>query len=285
MDRERKILFVRSGGGMPGLDIHVGLWRALADAGIESTHCTGTSAGAIVAAFDAAGMTSVAAEHLLRNLDDSDVRDETPFWKLRVPWLSHWLGLGKIHRLLHNHLPKWFDELRKPLAVYATHARSGISVPLNDGPVCMAVLASMAIFGVFPEVTLGEDEWCDGGTDAYVPLPDDWRDYDEVWILIARRPIQFARKKGILTRLMRNVDWMFENQVRRVLREVQSCTVGTRLEGAQLPKPAVYVLRPDVGSSSGSLRFSHGLIFAAYAAAQKEIQRLKGTLSVCNCDT
>jgi predicted acylesterase/phospholipase RssA len=43
----KRILFVRSGGGLMGLDIHCGIWSALAERGIEPTDCHGTSAGAI----------------------------------------------------------------------------------------------------------------------------------------------------------------------------------------------------------------------------------------------
>lgn len=32
-------LYVRSGGGLPGLDIHAGIWLALESAGIRATHC------------------------------------------------------------------------------------------------------------------------------------------------------------------------------------------------------------------------------------------------------
>jgi predicted acylesterase/phospholipase RssA len=65
---KRGTLFVRSGGGLPGLDIHCGIWLALEQAGIRADANSGTSAGAAVAALDSAGWSAADAKQLLSTL-------------------------------------------------------------------------------------------------------------------------------------------------------------------------------------------------------------------------
>ncbi len=258
------ILFVRSGGGLPGLDIHAGIWQALSEAGIHSTHNAGCSAGAIMAALDSAGRSAEEVCGLLRGLSDADVRRERFAWKLRLPWVDYFLDSAPIRDLLAKWLPARWSDLRKPLEVVATHVETGECIrfgdseglQLNDALVSL-VLASMSISGVFPWVTIGGAHFADGGVRANLPLPKCHADFDEIWLLIATRPIRYRRRaRGILSRLLLNLDWYAYDQIADVLE-----ATGGRSK-FRVIWPALY---PD----GGALRFDHRLIQDAYEQTRK----------------
>ena len=147
MNADKNILFCWSGGGLPGLDIHAGIWLALEEMGIESTANAGTSAGAIMAAMNSTGMGAVTACTILHGLKDSDVRAERFMWKVRIPWISCFLENKPIGELLARHLPATFEKLQKPLQVFATKDETAESVAFVGGQLIGSVLASMAICG------------------------------------------------------------------------------------------------------------------------------------------
>ena len=257
---DRRRLFCRSGGGFPGLDIHVGIWRALQDAGIVADANAGTSAGAVIAAFDSAGYRADTAGAIVHKLRDRDVREERLFWKLRVPWIDSFLSRRPIVDILDDLLPLSFSDLKKPLSIFTTDETNARSCVFEDGDLIMALAASLAIAGVFPPVVVhgrkpGTDRvYSDGGTTSYLPLPERWEQYDEIWLLIARRPIEYTGT-GLVGRLLWNVDLTCEDQVRDTI------------VFAQARHPCVRVIRPAcrVGSS---LHFNHDLIDGAYSYTQ-----------------
>lgn len=251
----KRILFSRSGGGMPGLDIHAGIWLALEEDGVGATDCVGTSAGAIVSAFDAAGYSAVECTNLLAALRDEDVRRERLAWKLRLPWIDHFLEHAPIAAFLRAHLPKEFAALTKPLTCRATDEETAESVGLASGDLTPALLASMSISGVWPAVHLQGRVLSDGGTTANVPLPADLAAFDEVWLLVTRRQLDYRRRNdSILSRLIWNLDLQAEHEVISTVRE------------ARRRHPRVRLIRPSVCVTRGLLRFDHRLIGAARLA-------------------
>lgn len=223
MTAPKRVLFCRSGGGLPGLQAHAGMWAALEERGIVATHCHGTSAGAIVSALDASGRSAGYGVALMESLTDEDVRKEVFAWKARIPWLDYFLKHEPIRALLQQHLVSGWDRLEKPLTVYATDVASGMGVQLGDALTVTlheAVLASMSIAGVFPHVVVGGVEYSDGGTFNNCALPEHWRDFDEVWLLIATGRDDAKRDgHGILTRLMRNAYFFGRGQITDALLE------------------------------------------------------------------
>jgi NTE family protein len=253
---------------MPGLDLHAGMWLALQEAGIVATDCAGTSAGAIVGAMDAAGLSPERAIGILVALSDSDMRAPLPFWKLRIPWLDYWLRLDPIRAVLESTLPASWDQMVKRLSVWSTRlgdyqavnvARPELAATPTD-----AVLSSMAISGIFPSVGLLDgNAYCDGGPRRNLPLPANWRDYDEVWLLIgSTRPKEYKRTGGILTHLIRNVEIAFLDQVLDVLDQVKHA-------------PNVHVLWPAIPVRNGLLHFDHDLIGQAFDYAQRTIAGIR----------
>lgn len=252
----KRILFCWSGGGLPGLDIHCGIWRALENVGIQPTENIGTSAGAIAAAFNSAGYSADQFDCILRGLSDRNVRRERFGWKLRVPFISSFLSHRPILNLLREYLPLDFKELDRKLTVHVTDERDCEGIDIRRGDLAESVLASMSIAGVFPPVELTSSRleffphtYSDGGTTANLPVPASLAVWDEVYLLVAKRPVEYSRRSNsMLSRLMLNVDLLAEDQVRDTI------------ENAKRRHPRVVVLRPPLDSPRGSLHFDHELI-------------------------
>ncbi len=258
MSELKKILFVRSGGGLPGLDIHAGIWRALQLAGIEATHCSGTSAGAIVSAFDTSSLIgALGFANLIEGLRDDDVRAERWLWKLRVPFIGNYLENYKIQALLHTWICADFPTV-KQLQCWSVNSADGsvqnVARPeLAEGP-AVAALASMSICGVFPPVRLLDgNDYFDGGPAANLPLPPVLADFDEVWLLVATgRRGTYQRDESMLTRLIHNVHWMMDDQIQDAIALARKLNANVR------------VIWPDLPTPGGALHFDHALIDQAY---------------------
>jgi len=263
----KRILFCWSGGGMPGLDIHCGIWKALDEAGIHSTDNCGTSAGAIMAAFNSCRWSPERAETLLRSLQDKDVRRDRALWKMRLFWIDYFLRHEPIEKLIADNLPHRFDDLAKPLFVNCTDNATGTQTQISAGSLHPAILASMSIAGVFPSVRHGNELWgrdrilSDGGTTAHLPLPScPLTEFDEVYLLVAKRSLSAHRGHGILGRLFWTVDMLYEDQV---------CDT---IAAAKEKHPRVCVIRPPSRPDAGMLSFDHDLINQSYWFARQQLK-------------
>lgn len=266
---------------MPGLDIHAGINLALEKFGIVSTHNCGVSAGAAIGAMDSCGHSAQTIAFIIRELSDEDVRQERPFWKLRALVIDWFLDNDKIWNLLTRVLPvSDFYQLQKPLRVWATHCETGGERIFEDGTrttpqLQKALLASMAIKGIFPSVEIYDELYSDGGTNSNLPLPEDFLEYDEVWFLIATPPTEFPDRDGIISNLLLNVAWLMEAQIQRTLEFARSLID----LGIPFWRPAtkIFVIRPTCGRESSMLRFDHSLIDQAQAEAISQISQQLGT--------
>lgn len=259
-------LFVRSGGGMPGIDVHIGYWLAMEQAGIEASECRGTSAGAIVSALDAFGHRAQDMKIVVEGLRDKDIRDERWFWKMRAAlWINWFLDNKPIKNLLTNFIPKDGNKFKKPCTVCAM--RWGDCAPVyfstkgehSDYRDC--VLASMSIAGVFPRVKINGEEYSDGGVRDNIPIPANYDMYDEVWVFIASAiPSSYKGRDTVITSLKRQVDaLMFD----------QPCDVVDRF----IDNPKFRIVWYKYEAPNGALRFDHQLIEEAYNFARHEIRR------------
>jgi predicted acylesterase/phospholipase RssA len=261
----KKVLFVMSGGGMPGLDIHAGIWLALEDMGIQATEISGTSAGAIVGAMNAFGWSAAGAVEYLQFHKDDDVRHERPLWKFRFPWLESIHDNDRIIVMLDGVLHPSWKTMLKPFSAWACNRRTGdkmnVARPeLADRP-ATAVLASMSICGLFPSVPLLDgEEYIDGGYRFNLPLPTNWRDFDEVYLLIGKPRAHDYQGTGILTNLIRNANLLMLDQIADVLDEVAG-------------DPRVKVIWPVIGGECSMLRFDHSLIEKAYEYTVKHMMK------------
>ncbi len=153
-----------SGGAARGL-AHVGVLRAFEEHKIPIDYIAGTSAGSLVGAAFAAGMTVEDIEKLGRSMR----------WR-RVgrPTLSP-RGLqtnARLEKFVRSRLPTCrFEELNIPFAAVATDLATGTAVVMRDkGDVAFAVRASCTIPGVYVPVSDEEGrQLVDGGLVAVLP--------------------------------------------------------------------------------------------------------------------
>ncbi len=140
-----------SGGSVRGL-AHIGAFKALAEAGVRPTVIAGTSAGSIIGAGIAAGMTWKELYDLARSV----------FW----PGLLHGDGLA---RFCERHLPRHFSDLRLPFAAIATTLPHKHAVALTRGSLASAISASCAMRGLRRPVPRDGRVLKDGGISCALP--------------------------------------------------------------------------------------------------------------------
>lgn len=161
----RPTLGVALGGGAARGWAHVGVLRALLDAGLSPDIVAGTSIGALVGAAYAASELD-RFESWLRSLGWMDVVG------LMDVGLSG--GLLKGERLMAFFEREFTDrpiaELGKPFGAVATDLRTGTEVWLREGSVSQAVRASIALPGLLTPVVLGDQMLVDGGLVNPVPV-------------------------------------------------------------------------------------------------------------------
>ncbi len=151
-----------SGGGARGA-AHTGVLRVLHHAGIP-IHCiAGTSRGAIVGAFDAAGVPPEKQLAFAQKLRWRSLR------MLGIPKMGLF-HTGELEHFLMDVLGDVrFEDLKTPLEVVATDFRTAKPVVFREGRVAPAVAASAAIPIVFSPVKLGEMVLVDGGLTNNLP--------------------------------------------------------------------------------------------------------------------
>jgi len=160
--------FVLSGGGNLGA-VQVGMLQALADRGIVPDLLVGTSAGAINAAFLAAGPSPARVDALAQvwaGIRRRDVFPTSPAAALRAATgrANSFVDPRSLRRLLERHLTYGrIENACWPLAVVATDVTTGMEVILRHGDVVDAVMASAAIPSVFPPVEVDGHTLMDGG--------------------------------------------------------------------------------------------------------------------------
>jgi NTE family protein len=144
---------------------HVGVIRALEEAGIRADLVCGTSIGALVGAAYAAGELE-AFEHWLRGLGIKDV----------LSFLDVGLSGGVIkgERLMEffrtNFIDRPVEALPKPFGTVATALRTGTEVWLREGSTVDAIRASLALPALFPPVLHEGRLLVDGGLVNPVPV-------------------------------------------------------------------------------------------------------------------
>jgi NTE family protein len=143
---------------------HVGVLKALDEAGIHIDCLAGTSAGAIIAAAYASGLPVSRIEEI--GLETS--------WRQLFAFRPSRMGLvtsGPIEEYIRKYLKvHTFAELKKPLAVVTTDIRSGEEIIFTQGPLDKAVRASCTIPGIYAPVELEGHQLVDGGMAENVPV-------------------------------------------------------------------------------------------------------------------
>ena len=149
--RYNRVGLALSGGSVRGL-AHIGVYKALTEAGIRPAFVAGTSAGSIIGAAIAAGMGWKELERLARSV----------FW----PKLLHGETL---ERFCERNLPRDFSDLRLPFAAIATALPYRHAVSLTTGRLASAISASCAMRVIRGRVRRDGHQFKDGGIACALP--------------------------------------------------------------------------------------------------------------------
>lgn len=159
-----EITLALGGGGAKG-NAHIGILRRLEKEGFKIRAVAGTSFGGIVAAMYAAGYSPDEIEDIFAKVDQTNLYGRSSGARPSL------LGLAGVQRWLGEVLQdRTFANLKIPCAVTAVDLNSGSEIILSDGPVINALLATIAVPGIFPAIPWDEWELVDGGVLDPVPV-------------------------------------------------------------------------------------------------------------------
>jgi NTE family protein len=165
MRNEKKIGLALGSGGARGL-AHLGVIRALREAGLDADMVAGTSMGALVGMGLAAGRLDEMREVVL-HLDWKQALHY--FVEARIPRSGLIDGARVLEFIRRHSRDRRIEELDIPCAAVATDLASGGEVILDRGETAGAIRASIAVPGLFTPVHLGGRLLVDGG--LVNPLP------------------------------------------------------------------------------------------------------------------
>lgn len=159
-----EISLALGGGGSRGY-AHIGVLRCLEKEGFQVRAVAGTSAGGIVAAGYAAGYTPDELEAAFSKIDQSKLFARS---SEEGPGILGLAGAAKLFEEFFGE--RTFADLRIPCAVVAVDLKAGREVVLSQGRVVDAILATIAVPGVFPPKRFGDSELVDGAVLNPVPV-------------------------------------------------------------------------------------------------------------------
>jgi len=158
------ITIALGGGGAKG-NAHIGVLRRLEEEGFKIRAVAGTSFGGIVAAIYAAGYAPDEIEDIFSNVDQSRLYGRS------IEENPSLIGLAGVRKWLDEVLQgRTFADLEIPCAVTAVDLNCGCEIILDYGPVKNALLATIAVPGIFPAYPWEDWELVDGGVLDPVPV-------------------------------------------------------------------------------------------------------------------
>ncbi len=152
---------VLGGGGARGLAA-LGILEVLVEAGLRPAAVAGTSMGAMIGAFWAAGHSVAEMRELATNLKWTEVFD--------ISVAGGIMRGGRFQQWLANHLPPRFEDLAFPLVCTVTDIDTGELIYLRDGDLPSAIRATCAFPGAFVPVERDGRNLVDGGLKSTLPV-------------------------------------------------------------------------------------------------------------------
>lgn len=163
MYQGKKVGLALSGGGARGV-AHIGVLRALGEKGIEPDVLSGTSAGAIVATWYAAGLS---LEQMLEIVAESSLFKA---FKIVIP-NTGLTSLSYLKERLAKVIPEDnFSTLKKPTFIAISNLNKGQLEVKSEGPLFDVVTASSSIPLLFKPVEIEGEVYVDGGVFCNLPV-------------------------------------------------------------------------------------------------------------------
>lgn len=249
------------GGGAARGFAHIGVIKALEANGIQVDLLTGTSAGSVVAALYASGLSADALTQLAQKMNEAEIADWALPFGNRYGGVLRGEALEKyINRLLGG---RTIEQMKKPLGIVATDLRTGKAVLFRYGNTGQAVRASSSIPGIFRPVTIAGHDYVDGG-------------------LVAPVPVKFAREMGanfvIAVNISADPTTQELNGITGTLLQT-TAVMGHTINQYELAQADI-VIRPDLPSMRGTdFRARHLAIAAGEKALLAKLPELREKLS------
>ncbi len=156
------INLVLSGGGVRGF-AHLGVIKFLNETGIRIHHLSGTSSGAIVAAFIAGGYSP---DECLRIFNE-----EKMLLRLRATMQPGFFKMDGLEPFFLHYFPtNSFESLEKKLTVSATDIVNAKTIYFSSGELIRPVLAASSIPVIFRPVEFKNHKLIDGGLLNNLPV-------------------------------------------------------------------------------------------------------------------
>ncbi|MCM8778165.1 MAG: patatin-like phospholipase family protein [Candidatus Omnitrophica bacterium] len=190
-------VLVLSGGGARGI-AHIGILKVLEELRIPVDMVVGTSMGAIVGGLYAAGLSPSEIEKRMLEVDWDDIFSDNPKplkqpYRLRKEASRYMQGVEMGFAVDEIQIPKGiiagqkliialnnillpvltvdnFDHLPIPFCAVATDLVTGERVDISSGSLTKAIMASMAIPGIFAPVEIDDKILVDGGVVANLSI-------------------------------------------------------------------------------------------------------------------
>jgi NTE family protein len=160
----KEVSVALGGGGVKG-HAHIGVLRVLDREGFEIQAVAGTSAGGLWGSFYAAGFSP---DEIERRIHQTSM--ET-FYRRKPEDNQSIMGLAGLEEVLEQEFGNLnIEDLPLPFAVTAVDIDTAQSIILNRGRLVDALLATIAVPGVFPPKILGHRVLIDGGVLDPVPV-------------------------------------------------------------------------------------------------------------------
>jgi len=151
------------GGGSRGF-AHLGVLAALAEKDIYPDIISGVSAGAIMGAFVASGLSAIQTHELTKSKNIMD------YSGIQLP-TSGLLSLGGLKKELKKNIKvKDLKDLKVPLIVGTSNLNEGRMEYFSKGPLVELVLASSAIPILFSPIKYKGSYYADGGVFNNIPV-------------------------------------------------------------------------------------------------------------------
>jgi NTE family protein len=239
------------GGGAARGFAHIGVIKALEARNLRVDLLAGTSAGSVIAALSASGMSGLAMNKLALTMDEASISD----WALPFRTRGFLQGVA-----LQNWLNKTLDnrpieKMAKPLGVVATDLKTGQPILFQRGNTGIAVRASCSVPSIFEPVTIAGHEYVDGG-------------------LVSPVPAAFAHKMGADFVIAVDISARPETALTQSSFDVllQTFTImGQTIKAYELDKYADFVIRPNLAAMSGS---DFGQRNAAILAGEEAVAKI-----------
>ena len=206
----RQLGLVLSGGAARGF-AHIGVLRAFEENGIKIDCISGSSSGALIGSFFAAGKTPEEMMNIARTIKKSRLKAVGPF---------HFgvAGLDYVEQLFTKYITqRRFEELSIPLFICATNFQNGRFEIFSTGEILPALRASTAIPVKFGEQMINGIVYIDGGLVNNLPV-EPLRQCCRTVIGVSVNPVAYKQGQTKLRqKIMRLTELILnENEVRRI---------------------------------------------------------------------